>query len=1330
MKILSQLKSVRACLLFLGLTAAFAATSQAQTAPPLELYNNISTLLPNGGTANFSRVKVNTSIHYLFRLRNSSQAPVTVTFSKSGPQEADFTLSQLTTTLPPHANITDGFNFNVALRSTTVGTQTATLRIETSDPAQSPFEITLQGEVVNPKFQMDSPVGKKMNPGQTWDFGYVDLGHSESLTYTIRNVGETDLRNIYTGFTNNTSHYAVTQAPASTVPPGGSTTVTVTFAPTVATNLNTTLYIYNSDVAFPVNFTGTGAAPELLVRSKPENGPELPNDSQFDFGAVHLGTGPAGKIFQIANVGTGLLTGLSLGLSGENAGDFTIATVMPEELDRYGTTSIILRFLPSATGIRTATLTLTSNDADENTFRIQLTGEGSLPEIAVESLQEVDIPSDSPYDFGEVEVRNDKKSRYVRLWNRGIGPLVINQLYLDSGNAGEFFTGVPATPFSIPAGQYQQVEMGFDPSNTGLKASKFVIFSNDLDERLYNLPLTGTGIQPEMVVEQPPGTPIPSQQTRQIGVLGIGTNIDLPFTLKNPGTAPLRTQISLVGPHAAQFSLVDHPLQTIYPGETKVITVRYSPATVGAHQVTLRIASNLGRADPDPLFDIHLKGTGEQTVVSFKATSYQAVHGAPTAFVTVKRSPANLAASVFLDTSDGPAQSLPPFTAAVAGTDYTDLAGSARVVSFSPGQSEETVQVPLLVPASGAEQNRQLTLTLSKDAHPHSTAIGTPATAILRIVGKDEGKPTLQLTSPAAGARFSLLSPAILVSGRAGDPKGIDRIEVTLNAGSPVPVSVSGATSSTSVPFSISINPVSGQNQVIVTAYDPKGNSTSVSRSFTYERRRPFTLYAHEMDHPESQPTATVAVNGGAVPLSSEAPGGVVKPASVLPGTRFTLTCTPKLPNVLNQWSFQPVPADLQISGNTCTFTMPDADLVVRALTIASPFVPPPGGSNRIHLVINDDLKDGAESRYKAHLIGTLTPAGSFTGKVFIGGQNLAVTAAILTQNSAIFTVGGKKQESLAVPGGTLRLHPSEFAESPFKAVLTPEENSAVPDLTGHAHWGAHSTTRPLPQGLQTQADGGGMLSVSLAPPVGAGTAAISGYGYASINLTKTGIVTLTGALADGTAITMSSDLLEDFEAPLFVQLPTPGASATTKDGLLIGRLRFNPTAAIVNPPQPANLTAALRWFRPAAASPKVLLFPQSWPLGADLTATGAKYDSRLAYNVGLDLATAPTNTPNASLRFSGGGYAIKLINTFNLMKTAVSKIPSSDSSYTLTISPATGLFSGTFTPVGAPAGTGKPAFRGILLNRAPFQFGHGFFLNHATPASATAAGSVILGKP
>jgi len=190
----------------------------------------------------------------------------------------------------------------------------------------------------------------------------------------------------------------------------------------------------------------------------------------------------------------------------------------------------------------TAALTVTTTTAQAQ----------AAPDIVVETLAEVEIPNGTAHNFGNVEVREiTNSSHYVRVWNRGTAPLVITQFGPEGGDTGPFTSYGPAVPAQIAVGAYVQLSTKFDPTGPGVKSTTFVILSSDPDEPLYELPLTGTGIEPQMVVETAAGAPVAPLQTQDYGIVGMGANKDMIFALKNPGTAPLRVSYSLFGTHAS-----------------------------------------------------------------------------------------------------------------------------------------------------------------------------------------------------------------------------------------------------------------------------------------------------------------------------------------------------------------------------------------------------------------------------------------------------------------------------------------------------------------------------------------------------------------------------------------------------------------------------------------------------------------------------------------------------------------------------------------------------------------------------------------------------------
>ncbi|KUJ59173.1 hypothetical protein AR687_24510, partial [Flavobacteriaceae bacterium CRH] len=114
------------------------------------------------------------------------------------------------------------------------------------------------------------------------------------------------------------------------------------------------------------------------------NGDSTPSTADHtDFGFVDVATGTISRTFTIENTGAGSLnlTGTpKIAISGTNAADFTVTTQPTSPVAATtGTTTFTVSFNPSATGIKTATISIANNDADENpyTFAVQGTGENS-----------------------------------------------------------------------------------------------------------------------------------------------------------------------------------------------------------------------------------------------------------------------------------------------------------------------------------------------------------------------------------------------------------------------------------------------------------------------------------------------------------------------------------------------------------------------------------------------------------------------------------------------------------------------------------------------------------------------------------------------------------------------------------------------------------------------------------------------------------------------------------------------------------------------------------------------------------------------------------------
>jgi len=103
-----------------------------------------------------------------------------------------------------------------------------------------------------------------------------------------------------------------------------------------------------------------------------------------DFGIQLASTGSKSRIFTITNSGMADLTIGTISFSGTGMADFSVVSTPSSPLAPAGVTTFEVVFDPAAVGLSTATLSIVTNDLDENpfTFAIQGTGSDGTPAVA------------------------------------------------------------------------------------------------------------------------------------------------------------------------------------------------------------------------------------------------------------------------------------------------------------------------------------------------------------------------------------------------------------------------------------------------------------------------------------------------------------------------------------------------------------------------------------------------------------------------------------------------------------------------------------------------------------------------------------------------------------------------------------------------------------------------------------------------------------------------------------------------------------------------------------------------------------------------------------
>jgi hypothetical protein len=225
------------------------------------------------------------------------------------------------------------------------------------------------------------------------DFGPATVaGGTVERTFTITNSGAVGitLGPVSVSGTH-AEEFSVTLQPAASVAAHSSTGFKVVFDPAAAGLRTATLsFVTNVAGANPFNFViqGTGTVPEIAVKAgdiEITSGDTTPALADFtDFDSRLVAGGKSVRTFTIQNQGTAVLMIESVSIEGTHAAEFTVTSPPPDSVDAGASVTFQVTFDPEATGLRTATLNITTNDTDESPFQLSIQGTGRVAPNGIE----------------------------------------------------------------------------------------------------------------------------------------------------------------------------------------------------------------------------------------------------------------------------------------------------------------------------------------------------------------------------------------------------------------------------------------------------------------------------------------------------------------------------------------------------------------------------------------------------------------------------------------------------------------------------------------------------------------------------------------------------------------------------------------------------------------------------------------------------------------------------------------------------------------------------------------------------------------------------------
>ncbi|WP_299456511.1 choice-of-anchor D domain-containing protein [uncultured Microscilla sp.] len=457
--------------------------------------------------------------------------------------------------------------------------------------------------------------GGSISPSNNTDVGPIPANQTLTLAYTIKNTG-TGTLNISDVLAENNDDYTLATFTATLLPPGETTTFQLSInKPTGEYSNNITILTNDcnqSTFVFPLKVTVI-ELPEIDIQ---DSGSSIASGGSVNFGIQAINKASP-KTLAILNVSSGAALILQgdpvVNISGSS--DFKVSNqpAVGSTVAALGNTSFTIEYTPTSVGNHTATITIASNDFDEGTYTITLTGQGAEPEINVQDQFSTDKPNNSTVNMGSYTLGTNALQQTLTIQNTGPVPLTLTeQPTISSGNTN-FSISSSLSSLEVPVGGAATIQVNFRPTTTGSKTGTLTIRSNDSDEGTYTINLTGTAAAPatpEIAVlydgkEILPGETIEIDTTAALNVRGVELYI------KNQGQANLTLNgsplASLIGADASEFNLdLSATASVVNSEDSTLIKVNFAPVSTSLGSKTAQVT--IGSNDSDEAtYTINLK---------------------------------------------------------------------------------------------------------------------------------------------------------------------------------------------------------------------------------------------------------------------------------------------------------------------------------------------------------------------------------------------------------------------------------------------------------------------------------------------------------------------------------------------------------------------------------------------------------------------------------------------------------------------------------------------------------------------------------------------------
>ncbi|TAE35383.1 MAG: choice-of-anchor D domain-containing protein, partial [Sphingobacteriales bacterium] len=292
----------------------------------------------------------------------------------------DYTVAKM-----PVSTVLAGGSTSVSIKysPTTLGLSACIISIVTNDADENPYTFGLKGNGASPEIIITGRNNEVVS-GSTFasvntgtDFGNINVNANLTRSYSINNTGNVSLSLGAISLSN--SAYTVTRAPAASVAPGASTTLSVTYTPVVGGIAPCIVSIVNNDInenPYTFALTGNGLTPEIRITGRSN---EIVSGNTIasatlgtNFGNVAIGASFM-RSYSITNTGN---FNLALGAISLSNSAYTVTQAPAASVAPGASTTLSVTYTPVVGGIAPCIVSIVNNDINENPYTFALTGNG------------------------------------------------------------------------------------------------------------------------------------------------------------------------------------------------------------------------------------------------------------------------------------------------------------------------------------------------------------------------------------------------------------------------------------------------------------------------------------------------------------------------------------------------------------------------------------------------------------------------------------------------------------------------------------------------------------------------------------------------------------------------------------------------------------------------------------------------------------------------------------------------------------------------------------------------------------------------------------------